>query len=193
MKWKRWELALGIALLTALLFAAPVQMQRELAGKLTRLHVLANSDSPEDQQLKLKVRDAVLLVAAENREPSGNVLAQMQEAAEQTVRQEGYDYPVSVNRGWYYFDTRVYDTFALPAGQYDSVRVVIGCGRGRNWWCVVYPQLCAGMCEEELKGIAAEAGFNPKEISLICEEHGYIIRFKLADFWGKIMHRMDTT
>lgn len=193
MKWKRWEIALGLTLALLMMVAVPVQAQRELAKKITRLHVLANSDVPEDQQLKLKVRDAVLEVAARHPVLDAEGLREMETAADKVIAREGYAYSVTVSRGQYYFDTRVYETFSLPAGKYDSVRVVIGEGKGQNWWCVVYPQLCAGLCEAELKEIAAEAGFDEKEISLICREKGCIIQFKLADFWGRILQRMDAS
>ena len=193
MKWKRWEIALGLTLVLLMMVAVPVQAQRELAKKITRLHVLANSDAPEDQQLKLKVRDAVLEVAARHPVLDAEGLREMETAADKVIAREGYAYSVTVSRGQYYFDTRVYETFSLPAGKYDSVRVVIGEGKGQNWWCVVYPQLCAGLCEAELKEIAAEAGFDEKEISLICREKGCIIQFKLADFWGRILQRMDAS
>ena len=191
MKWKRWEIALGLTLVLLMMVAVPVQAQGELAKKITRLHVLANSDVPEAQQLKLKVRDAVLEVAARHPVLDAEGLREMETAADKVIAREGYTYSVTVSRGQYYFDTRVYETFSLPAGKYDSVRVVIGEGKGQNWWCVVYPQLCAGLCEAELKEIAAEAGFDEKEISLICREKGCIIQFKLADFWGRILRRMD--
>ena len=155
MKWKRWEVALGLALMIMIVFAAPIQAQRTLAEKITRLHVLANSDLPEDQKLKLKVRDAVLHVAADHPVLDASVLYEMEVAARKVIAREGYLYPVSVQREREYFDTRVYETFSLPAGEYDSVRVVIGEGDGKNWWCVVYPQLCAGLCEAEMKEIAA--------------------------------------
>ena len=148
---------------------------------------------PEDQQLKLKVRDAVLEVAAKRPVLDEEVLQEMETAADRIIAREGYAYSVTVSRGQYYFDTRVYETFSLPAGKYDSVRVVIGEGEGQNWWCVVYPQLCAGLCEAELKEIAAEAGFDEKEISLICREKRCIIQFKLADFWGRILRQMDAS
>ena len=193
MKWKRWEIALGLTLALLMMVAVPVQAQRGLAKKITRLHVLANSDVPEDQQLKLKVRDAVLEVAARRPVLDAEGLREMETAADKVIAREGYAYSVTVSRGQYYFDTRVYETFSLPAGKYDSVRVVIGEGKGQNWWCVVYPQLCAGLCEAELKEIAAEAGFDEKEISLICREKGCIIQFKLADFWGRILQRVDAS
>lgn len=191
MALKRWEAALLVSLLLTVLFClVPVQEQNVLSGKLTRLHVLANSDEPADQWLKLQVRDAVLAVAAEETHMTEDLLQRMQAAARQTVVQAGYDYDVVVSRERYFFDTRRYDTFALPAGEYDSVRVIIGEGAGKNWWCVVAPPLCAGVCEEELEEIAASAGLSEKEISFICEENGYILRFQLVDLWGKLVHKL---
>lgn len=191
MRLKRWEIALLASLLATLLVSAfPLGVQRELADKLTRLHVLANSDSPEDQTLKLQVRDAVL--AASEGEPVLNeqLLQKLERAAQAEVIRRGYGYPVTVTREHCYFDTRVYETFSLPAGYYDAVRVVIGEGAGKNWWCVIYPPLCAGMCEQDWETVAREAGLTEDEIGLICEENGYVIRFQLIDWWGKALHKL---
>lgn len=189
MAMKRWEAALLVSLLVTILFCmVPVQEQALLSGKLIRLHVLANSDEPADQQLKLQVRDAVLN-AAGTLQVDEALLKQMQAAAQQTVEQAGYDYTVQVSRERYFFDTRQYETFSLPAGEYDSVRVIIGDGAGKNWWCVVAPPLCAGICESELEEIAASAGLSEKEVSFICEEKGYVLRFQLVDLWGKLVHK----
>ena len=191
MALKRWEAALLVSLLVTVLFClVPVQEQNLLSGKLTRLHVLANSDEPADQQLKLQVRDTVLSVAAGENHMTEDLLQRMQTAAQQTVVQAGYDYDVEVRRERYFFDTRRYETFSLPAGEYDSVRVIIGEGAGKNWWCVVAPPLCAGICEKELEEIAASAGLSEKEISLICEKNGYVLRFQLVDLWGKLVHKL---
>lgn len=191
MRLKRWEIALLASLLATLLVSAfPLGVQSELADKLTRLHVLANSDSPEDQTLKLQVRDAVL--AASEGEPVLNeqLLQKLERAAQAEVTRRGYGYPVTVTREHCYFDTRVYETFSLPAGYYDAVRVVIGEGAGKNWWCVIYPPLCAGMCEQDWETVAREAGLTEDEIGLICEENGYVIRFQLIDWWGKALHKL---
>ncbi len=191
MELKRWEAALLISLLIAVLFCmVPVQEQVLLSEKLTRLHVLANSDEPADQQLKLQVRDAVLEAASGAVEINDTLLEQMQMAAQQTVARAGYDYAVQVRRERYYFDTRRYDTFSLPAGEYHSVRVIIGDGAGKNWWCVVAPPLCAGVCEAELEEIAVSSGLSEKEISFICEEKGYVLRFQLVDLWGKLVQKL---
>ena len=191
MRLKRWEIALLASLLAVLLVCAfPLQAQSKLADKLTRLHVLANSDSVEDQTLKLQVRDAVLEASAGESVLDNTLLNKLEQAAQAEVFRQGYTYPVTVTRENCYFDTRVYETFSLPAGYYDAVRVVIGEGAGKNWWCVIYPPLCAGMCEQDWETVAREAGLTEDEIGLICEDEGYVIRFQLVDWWGKLIHKL---
>ena len=191
MRFKRWEIALAISLLVAVwMCIVPIRAQNRLADKIVRLHVLANSDAVADQNLKLTVRDAVLQAAEGVGEIDDTLLYRLQEEAQRTVETEGYDYPVQVTREHCWFDTREYETFSLPAGYYDAVRVIIGEGAGRNWWCVIYPPLCTGVCEEDLADIGKEFSLSEEEISLICEEKGYIIRFRLADLWGKLLHKM---
>ena len=191
MRLKRWEIALAVSLLVAVwMCIVPIRAQNRLAEKLVRLHVLANSDTVEDQNLKLIVRDAVLQAAEGARELDDSLLYKLQQAAQQTVENAGYDYTVQVTREYDWFDTREYETFSLPAGYYDAVRVIIGEGAGRNWWCVIYPPLCAGVCEEDLAEIGKAFSLSEEEISLIGEEKGYIIRFRLADLWGRLLHKM---
>lgn len=126
------------------------------AGGLIRLHVLANSDSPADQALKLRVRDAVVgstaplfrqaRTPAEAREIALASLGLIQEVAEREVRAAGRDYPVAVSWGCYRFPQRSYPlssgNLTLPEGDYEAVRVVLGRGEGTNWWCVLFPPLC---------------------------------------------------
>lgn len=191
MRLKRWEIALAISLLVAVwMCIVPIRAQNRLADKIVRLHVLANSDAVADQNLKLTVRDAVLKAAEGVGQIDDTLLYRLQEEAQRTVETEGYDYPVQVTREHCWFDTREYETFSLPAGYYDAVRVIIGEGAGRNWWCVIYPPLCTGVCEKDLADIGKEFSLSEEEISLICEEKGYIIRFRLADLWGKLLHKM---
>ncbi|HHV93362.1 MAG TPA: stage II sporulation protein R [Firmicutes bacterium] len=119
---------------------------------LIRLHVLANSDSPADQELKLKVRDAVLaetghlLTGAATKAEAWEKLELnrevLQAAAQNVVNLAGKNYPVEVRLGEYHFPERTYGTLRVPAGDYQAVKVVIGEGRGRNWWCVLFPPLC---------------------------------------------------
>lgn len=187
---KKWKTCLlfTMALLSALLAtaAAMQQEQQTLAGKLIRLHVVANSDSKEDQLLKLKVRDAVLAVTASVEaaeadpvEEIKRMLPQIKLAAETCLRAQGSNEPVQVCFGRESFPTRVYDNFALPAGVYQSLRVTIGEGKGQNWWCVVFPSICFRATAAELEEAAQVAGLTEGEIRLITEEPDeYNLRFK---------------
>ena len=128
-----------------------------------RMHVIANSDSDEDQALKLKVRDAVLergaelfdgtVTADEAKAKIEPQKAELEAAAREVIEREGYDYPVSVNVVNEYFATRCYGDLTMPAGRYTAVKVVIGEGAGHNWWCVMFPPLClpAAMDRDELE------------------------------------------
>ena len=189
----------GILLLSLLLAGCITMLwsahraQMAMAEKLVRLHVLANSDSEEDQRLKLNVRDAVLAAAESalddcaDREQAEAALRQMlpelEQAAEETLTLHGSDAAVSAVLSRELYPKRTYDTFSLPAGEYLSLRVVIGEGAGRNWWCVVYPPLCLAATTEEVAQSAAQAGFNGEEIALITsEEGGAVVRFKLWEW-----------
>lgn len=200
MKLKRWELALLCGLLFTLLWgAAPIRAQSRLADKLVRLHVIANSDSQEDQALKLQVRDAVLEEARaqtqgqplESSRIDSAFLEHIRQAAQREVEEQGYDYPVQVERTRMYFDTREYDTFSLPAGDYDAVRVTIGQAQGRNWWCVMLPPLCAPSCEADFEQTAREGGLELGEIRFMTKDGvQYAARFKIVEWWGELVHSL---
>ncbi len=193
LRW--WEAALMAAFAVLLLgLALGGREQRTLAEQVVRLHVLANSDDPADQALKLEVRDAILAEA----EPLLEGVSS-QEAAEaalrgsmdslaregqETVAQAGYDYPVRVELTTSYFPTREYTDFSLPAGYYRALRVEIGAAEGHNWWCVVYPPLCSvGVTEAE----PASLGLTQDELSLITQEDSeYVLRFQCAEWWGEL-------
>ena len=155
---------------------AQAARQRELSRKLLRLHVVANSDSEADQAVKLKVRDAVLACGV-CRTPDEAELGRIGKAAEKCLKENGFDDKVRVTYENMYFDTRRYEGFSLPAGRYDAVRVVIGGGEGRNWWCVVYPALCTCLAEAE------ETGELSEDELLYIKENGtrYVVRFKLQE------------
>ena len=196
---KRWELALLLAL--GLFLTAGVWLDAAhdaLAGDVLRLHVLANSDSPADQALKLAVRDRVLEAAAErlsgvsSREEAERVLAASLEplarAGAEAVAEAGYDYPVTVRLEDTWFPTKEYDGFSLPAGQYRALKVVIGEGKGRNWWCVVFPPLCLASVSEQSVESAAEGALSEDQIALITgQDGGYVLKFRLIEWWQGLM------
>ena len=174
------------------------QNQRQLAEKLIRLHVLANSNREEDQELKLQVRDSVLWRAeeilreadsmAEAKADLEAALPELEAEARATVAAEGYSYPVRASLTWETYPTRVYDTFALPAGEYLALRILIGEGAGQNWWCVVFPPLCTAASGEEFSGAAEEAGLTEEEVSLISgESRGYTVRFKSMEWVEQLL------
>ncbi|MDF2839142.1 MAG: spoIIR [Evtepia sp.] len=176
--------------------------QNELAEKMLRLHVLANSDSEEDQALKLRVRDQVLTVVEPWLESKPNVTAveetlrerapELQQQAETVIREAGYDYPVTVSVENTWFPTRQYDGFSLPAGSYESLRVIIGEGKGHNWWCVVFPPLCLAATTESVSQSAEEAGLTEEDVMLILEDDDeYVIKFKAIELWEQLKHTLD--
>ena len=165
-----------------------------LSGKLVRLHVLAASDSEADQQMKQKVRDTVLglvtpaLENCETRSEAISVLTpllpEIERAAEETLRSLGSGETVTALLSEEPYPIRDYDTFSLPAGTYESLRVRIGPGEGRNWWCVVFPPLCLSAAEGGDPDDAWEV-FSPSEQRLISGS-GRVIRFKALEWWQKV-------
>jgi len=172
------------------------QAQRAVADKLVRLHVLANSDSAADQALKLEVRDTVLEAAeeilagcrtrAEAEAQLRRQLAMLEQAAGARLEQLGSSYEVTAQLSEEVYPRREYESFSLPAGEYLSLRLVIGEGTGKNWWCVVFPPLCLAAVSEDVAEQAEAAGFSREEVALITGESGKTqIRFKLLDWLAK--------
>ena len=178
-----------------------LRIQDELAGKVVRLHVLANSDSEEDQALKLKVRDvvleratAILEQSADRREAESRLrgeLLELERIAAEEIAAEGYNYPVTVELENTDFPTKEYDGFTLPAGEYLALRVIIGEGQGQNWWCVVFPPLCTA-ASADVPASALAAGFSEEEVNLITEENqGYVLKFKAVEWWETLKEKWD--
>lgn len=168
-------------------------LQRDLAEKTVRLHVVANSDSEADQAQKLRVRDAVLLKvseltkdckdASQARAVLGENLGTIEASAQRVLRGEGSSYSVSVSLGTEDFPTRYYETFTLPAGRYPALRVRIGAAQGHNWWCVVFPSLCTAATSDAVEEYAAVGGFDDSETDLITGgEEKYEFRFKTLEW-----------
>lgn len=184
-------------LLAALVWTGTVIADRQLLREeLIRLHVVAASDSAEDQALKLRVRDAVvesLQSDLENLADADQAKAYLQEnlpkierLVNQVLQAAGCDDTATVSLAVEEFATRIYDTFTLPAGIYDSLRITIGEGQGHNWWCVVFPSLCVSATAEGFEETADCAGFPDSLTGALEGKEGYEIRFFLLDALGSL-------
>ena len=183
------EVSLLFALCTALCAGTWANAhQASISGDLLRLHVVAVSDDEYEQALKLRVRDKVLDYlrpkleniekSEESRELIQKELHGIAEAAEEAA--EGRAVTVSLGREFY--PTKSYGDFALPAGEYESLRIVLGEGQGHNWWCVVFPPLCT----ETVSGGKLQSVMNETDYKIVTEEDGYELRFRTLEIWGEI-------
>jgi stage II sporulation protein R len=195
--FKMIKIALILALAGAMLyFGTVISDKKQLRDSVLRLHVIANSDSQADQEVKLKVRDAVLeevnghldpaMTKQQAREVLEGKLKELEEVANMVLRQEGMTDIATVTLGREEYPTREYDTFTLPAGVYDSLIVSIGEAKGQNWWCVVFPSLCLPAVGSDAADVAAGAGFSDSLSGAITGREGYQVRFFLLDWLGKI-------
>lgn len=193
----RWEWALLIAILISFAWGTWAdRTQQQLSDKVLRLHVLANSDSEADQALKRKVRDSVLETASAiladcpDRETAEQrlsaALPEIEDAARARIAAEGGKQTVTAKLRPTVFPTREYEDFSLPAGEYLALRVVLGEGEGHNWWCVVFPPLCAETTSS-FSQTAMAAGLTEEEVALITESDGYQLKFKAVELWEKLM------
>ena len=173
----------------------PVHGEEKIYESVVRLHVLANSDSEDDQALKLKVRDAILsyvsprVIDSSSREEAIEILncelEEIKKAATKVVADEGYDYSVEVTLTLEDYPTRNYESMSFPSGEYVSLRVMIGEAEGQNWWCVLFPPLCLSAASERAENEEAfiAVGLNSDQYKIITEtdEAKYYLRFKLLE------------
>lgn len=172
------------------------RLQQGIAEKVLRFHVRANSDSKEDQELKLKVRDAVgallgeELAQAEDLEETRRIVEEHEDDIIHTARavmeQEGYDYSVEAYIAEVDFPVKTYGSYTFPAGTYEALEVVIGSGAGQNWWCVMYPNMCFAdsvyeVVDEDSRE-ALEGALTQEEYEALMEEKNYEISWKWLDF-----------
>ncbi len=193
---RRWIQALCGGLTLCLLLSAVGFYGRcqGVRDSVVRLHILANSDTAADQALKLQVRDAVVdaaagwLDSAKNAEQAlalaQDQLPRLEAVAQDTVAAAGYDYSVKASLCEMYFSTRQYDTVTLPAGVYEAVRFEIGAGKGQNWWCVVFPPLCAGAA---VNPTAMEDVLDADQTDLVAGGNRYEVRFKVVEWWENLV------
>lgn len=187
---------IGTCILLAVLvwFGTVLADRQHLNEDLIRLHVVAESDSEADQQIKLRVRDAVNAYLRSNMDAGMDTeqakqwlqahLQEISEAANAALDVYDLGVTATVSLKKEAFPTRDYDTFTLPAGVYESLRVTIGEGEGKNWWCVVFPSLCIPATTEGFEAAAAGSGFPDSLTGALTEEEPYQIRFFVLDCLG---------
>ena len=178
--------------------AVLVSDRNKLNQGLIRFHVVANSDSHEDQTVKQTVRDAVLGSIQEDlrrigdiqnaREYLQNNLPKIHQIVKDTLRKSGFPETSSVSLCREVFDIRHYDTFSLPAGVYESLRIVIGEGEGQNWWCVSFPALCMPATIDGFADAAVGAGFSAPLVQTLAGIENYEIHFYLLNQLGKLQN-----
>ena len=198
-KLRLWEAALLLAFgLTLTVGVWASASEGALASQVLRLHVVANSDSEEDQTLKLLARDAVLELASQlldgvsDRARAEEILSahlnELAQAGAEALAAQGCTDQVTAEIADQWFPTREYATFSLPAGQYRALRITIGAGAGRNWWCVVFPPLCLGSVTEESVETAAGGVLSEDQVSLITgQDGGYVLKFRLIEWWQELL------
>lgn len=189
------RISLAIGIVTAVIFSicSFAKTSEEIRSDVLRLHVIANSDSSVDQNLKLRLRDYILEEGEDIFDGSVNVenavkkiepkLAELEKSAETFVKNAGFDYDVKITLSNEYFTTRTYESVTLPAGKYLALRVVIGSGEGHNWWCVMFPPMCVPAADkkDEIENV-----FTDKEIKLVESKPKYEPRFKVVEIYEQI-------
>ena len=175
---------------TLIIAIMPTEAEAKIYEDTVRLHVLANSDSEEDQALKLRLHDAILCEYAdelskiestdEAKAKLTTLLPEIEAFAKAKIADEGYSYDVSVTLSEEWYETREYEDFTLPRGYYTSLRVIIGEGEGKNWWCVMFPPLCLDMATESAPADDAVKKYSSEEFILV-SKNGYNAKFKVLE------------
>lgn len=186
---KLWETALLIAFSLTLCAGVWAQGRQEsISSSLLRLHVLAHSNDPEEQALKLRVRDAVLeyigprLEAADGVSEAREILCSELEGIALAASSAAEGHKVSLSLGEENYPTKAYEGFRLPAGRYESLRVMLGEGEGDNWWCIVFPPVCLSAVQSE----PVAAAMNKEDYALVSSQEGWELRFKTVELWGEL-------
>lgn len=188
----------ALLLLIALLSILPVHSESLIYDEVLRLHVIANSDSDADQELKLLVRDAILgetrkiLKNVKSREEAEKIISEhsalLENIALETVRKNQFDYPVTLELGREKYPTKNYESCAFPSGEYLSLRIKIGEASGQNWWCVLFPPLCLSAATD--KDAFTSVGITDSQYQIITETDNpkYKIRFKLLESFEQLIN-----
>ena len=198
---KLFTLVLIVAISMLTISVLPIHGEEKIYDSVVRLHVLANSDEDYDQALKLKVRDRLLEITSpivvdcqsrdEAREKLMSSFSELEAAAIEVIRAEGYDYGVKVSLEDEYYPTRQYEDLCFPEGTYASLKVEIGEAQGKNWWCVLFPPLCLSAASAEKEESAEDAfiavGLTGEQYKVITEtdQVKYKARFKILEVFQK--------
>ena len=182
--------AITLLIVTMVIGVMPTDAEGEIYDDTLRLHILANSDQSEDQKLKLEIRDRILLKYSkmlkggesitEAKEYVEQLLPEIEEDARVWIGELGYNYDVKASLSIEWYETREYEDFTLPAGYYSSLRIIIGEGKGQNWWCVMYPPLCMEMASESAPRDDGVIDYSKEEIKLITSGK-YQVKFKILE------------
>lgn len=181
----------------------PDKLQNDISDKIIRFHVLANSDSDEDQNLKLKVKDEVLKYMKPILDNSKSITEtrklllanddKIKEIANKVIKQNGYNYSVNTELSNENFPIKTYGNITLPAGEYKAYRILIGNAKGRNWWCVMFPPLCfiditKGEVSEDQSVQDMKKVLSDEEVDYIRNDKKIEYRFKIVDAINKVLH-----
>lgn len=187
------SLAVSIVTAAVILSFLPVHGEEQIYDAVIRLHVLAVSDREEDQAVKRNVRDYVLaqitpmLAGVTEREQAAEIVRENLQGLEDSIgiflEEQGHGETVRLLFTEEMYPTREYDAFSLPAGEYLSLRVVLGEGKGQNWWCVLFPSVCSRFAMQDTEALYREAGFTPEQYRLITHTDTvqYQVRFRLLE------------
>ncbi len=193
---KLLKIASVLLVVCLILWCGSVISDRKLLNEnLIRLHVVANSDSDEDQALKLQVRDAVVEKLCDTMDSFPSMeeardylqahLPELEAFVNQVIGELGFTETATVSLDRESFETKEYETFTLPAGYYEALRITIGEGQGKNWWCVLFPSLCVGSTDSDFADTAVGAGFS-NDLTASLQGEDYEIRFFLLDWMGRV-------
>lgn len=170
-----------------------VKTSEQISNKVFRLHILANSDSTDDQNIKLMLKNYILentqeiiggKTLDETIENAKNNTKEITDMCNEYLKSKGFDYKVKVNVVKEYFKTRVYDDFTLPAGKYNSLKIEIGEGKGHNWWCIVFPSVCLSACTESMGDYLTD-----DEMSLV--SNTYSPKFKIVEIYESAKEKIE--
>ena len=187
---KKIKISICVSMIVAIIFSicSFAKTSEQIRSDVLRLHVIANSDSNVDQNLKIRLRDFLLEEGKSIFDGSVNVenavkkiepqIPALEKSAKEFIRASGFDYDVKISLSREYFTTRTYETVTLPAGKYLALRVVIGSGEGHNWWCVMFPPMCVPAADKKDE---IESIFTEDEIKLVESSPKYEIRFKVVE------------